>query len=160
MTRNRSLCNWRSFHMEKFVFAGFGTGISFLFGSWHTSLTVLFVFMVLDILTGLIKGAINKELRSRTGYVGFLRKASIMIVIIMANMLDLITETGMPVFRTMAVYFYIGMEGISIVENLGLMGVPLPAAIAKYFEQLKSANDDKDIAQEIEKVQLNKTDEK
>ncbi|WP_422406985.1 MULTISPECIES: phage holin family protein [Gammaproteobacteria] len=145
--------------MEKFIFAVFSTGISFLFGSWHISLTVLCVLMVLDILTGILKGAINKELRSRTGYVGFLRKASIMIVIIMANMLDLITKTGMPVFRTIAVYFYVGMEGISIIENLGLMGVPLPSAITKYFEQLKSDNDNKDMAQEIEKAQLHKADE-
>ena len=59
-----------------------------------------------------------------------------MLVIIIANLLDLLTASGVPVFRTMAVFFYIGMEGLSITENLGQIGVPLPKGITKYIDQL------------------------
>ncbi|MGH0775270.1 phage holin family protein [Bacillus mobilis] len=123
--------------MDKYIFAAFGTGVTFLFGSWHTSLTVLCVFMVLDIITGVTKGAINKNLKSKIGYMGFLRKANIMVVIIMANMLDLITDTGMPVFRTMATFFYVGLEGLSIVENLEASGVKIPIQIKERLAQVQ-----------------------
>ena len=53
----------------------------------------------------------------KIGYKGFIRKAGIMIVVIIANLLDLLVTGGMPVFRSMAVYFYIGLEGLSIRES-------------------------------------------
>jgi len=59
-----------------------------------------------------------------------------MLVVIIANLLDLLTVGGIPVFRTMAVFFYIGMEGLSITENLTKTGVPLPKAMTRYIEQL------------------------
>lgn len=92
--------------------------------------------MAIDIITGLIKAAMQKKLNSKVSYRGFLKKTSIMLVIIIANLLDLLTASGVPVFRTMAVFFYIGMEGLSITENLGHIGVPLPKGITKYIAQL------------------------
>ena len=92
--------------------------------------------MVIDIVTGLIKAAIQKKLNSKVSYRGFLKKTSIMLVIIIANLLDVLTASGVPVFRTMAVFFYIGMEGLSILENLGHIGIPLPSGLTKYIEQL------------------------
>ena len=92
--------------------------------------------MTIDIVTGIIKAAIQKKLNSKVSYRGFLKKTSIMLVIIIANLLDELTSSGVPVFRTMAVFFYIGMEGLSIVENLGHIGVPLPKGIIKRLEQL------------------------
>ncbi|MFB5663064.1 holin family protein [Alteribacillus sp. HJP-4] len=92
--------------------------------------------MVADLITEFIKGTYTGKLRSAVGYKGMLKKGAIMLVVILANMLDLLTGTGTPVFRTMATYFYIGNEGISIFENLGKIGVPIPQGIAKYIEQL------------------------
>jgi toxin secretion/phage lysis holin len=112
-----------------------GTIITFLVGGWAVSLTVLCVFMAIDIITGVMKGAIIGGLRSSIGYKGMLKKSAIMLVIILAHMLDLMIG-GLPVFRTMATYFYIGNEGLSILENLGQMGVPVPKGIAKYIKQL------------------------
>lgn len=115
-----------------------GTAVSFLFGAWHISLTILLVVMAIDFITGIAKGAYQGKLRSAVGAKGILKKGMIMLVIILANMLDLLSGSGMPVFRTMAVFFYIGNEGISILENLGQMGVPVPKALAKYIEQLNN----------------------
>lgn len=112
-----------------------GTTVAFLFGGWTVALTILCVFMAIDIITGIMKGAVKGSLRSAIGYKGMLKKAGMMLVVILAHMLDLMVG-GLPVFRTMAVYFYIGNEGLSILENLGQIGVPIPNAIAKYIKQL------------------------
>lgn len=92
--------------------------------------------MVIDIATGLIKALIKRKLNSKIGYKGFLKKAAIMLVVILANWLDMLTISEVPVFKTIAIYFYIGMEGLSILENLNQIGVPIPRAISKYLDQL------------------------
>ena len=92
--------------------------------------------MVIDIVTGIIKALIKRKLNSEIGYKGFLKKATIMLVIILANWLDMLTISDVPVFKTIAIYFYIGMEGLSILENLNHIGVPIPTAISKYIDQL------------------------
>lgn len=62
-----------------------GTVVSFLFGAWHISLTILLVFMVADFITGVMKGAYQGKLRSEVGYKGILKKAGMMVIIILAN---------------------------------------------------------------------------
>lgn len=125
--------------MEKlllYVLTLCGTSLTFLIGAWHISLTILLIFMVTDIVTGLIKSAKERKLSSNLAFEGFLKKATIMIVIIIANLLDILTIVGAPVFRTMAIFFYIGMEGLSITENLTRIGVPLPKAMTDYISEL------------------------
>ncbi len=112
------------------------TWFLFLIGGWQLLLTILVVFMVIDIFTGIIKALIKRKLNSKIGYKGFLRKATIMLVIILANWLDILTTSNVPVFKTLAIYFYIGMEGLSILENLNQIGVPIPRAITKYINQI------------------------
>lgn len=92
--------------------------------------------MVADIVTGLIKSAKERKLSSNLDFERFLKKATIMIVIIIANLLELLTSAGVPVFRTMALFFYIGMEGLSIFENIKRIGVPLPKAMTQYVNEL------------------------
>lgn len=121
-----------------------GTAVSFLFGAWHISLTILLVFMCTDFITGIMKGAYQGRLRSAVGYKGILKKGGIFIVIILANMLDMLVSNGMPIFRTMAVFFFIGNEGISILENLGQMGVKVPKGIANKLEQLSKQEEVQD----------------
>ena len=119
-----------------FAFSIIGAWFVYFIGGWQLLLTILVVFMVIDIVTGLIKALIKRKLNSKIGYKGFLKKASIMLVIILANWLDMLTITDVPVFKTIAIYFYIGMEGLSILENLKQIGVPIPKAISKYIDQL------------------------
>ena len=119
-----------------FAFSVLGTWFVFLIGGWQLLLTILLVFMVIDIATGIIKALIQRKLNSKIGYKGFLKKATIMLVIILANWLDMLTISDVPVFKTIAIYFYIGMEGLSILENINQIGVPIPNAIIKYIDQL------------------------
>lgn len=126
------------FIIEKIIFAisVLGTWFLFLIGGWQLLLTILAVFMLIDISTGIINALIKRKLTSAIGYKGFLKKATIMLVIILANWLDMLTISEVPVFKTIAIYFYIGMEGLSILENLDQIGVPIPKAIRKYVNQI------------------------
>src|SRR5690606_30971093 len=90
-----------------------GGWLAFLIGGWHVSLTVLMVFMAIDLITGIMKAMVHKELTSKIGYKGFLRKVGIMLAIIIANLLDVLTGAEF-LFRNMAVLFYIGLESLSI----------------------------------------------
>jgi toxin secretion/phage lysis holin len=114
-----------------------GAGVSFLFGTWTPFMAALLVMIALDIISGVAKGFYNKELRSRTMSQGMIRKGMIILVIILANMLDMIVFNGLPIAKTGACSFYIGMEGLSFVENLGQMGVQLPNFVKKYLLVLK-----------------------
>ncbi|WP_392456751.1 phage holin family protein [Chryseomicrobium aureum] len=88
------------FKIEKilfFILTSFATFLTFLIGGWHLMLTVLVVVMALDYITGIIKAIVTRSLRSQIGFKGILRKATIMLVIILANMLDILSGTGLPV---------------------------------------------------------------
>ena len=84
-----------------------GTLFTWLFGAWDLALMVLVTFMVLDYLTGLIKGYLAKKLSSNAGLKGIARKSIIFIVLFMAVMLDRLLNSGTWVFRTLVCYFYI-----------------------------------------------------
>ncbi|GKV65591.1 MULTISPECIES: holin family protein [unclassified Sporosarcina] len=131
--------------MEKLLLASsiIGSWLAFLIGGWHASLTVLCIFMCIDIVTGIMKAFVTKQVNSKIGYVGFVRKAGIMLAIIIANLLDVLTGSEF-LFRNLAVLFYIGLESISIIENLGHIGVPLPEQITKYLKQLSNEGKDED----------------
>ncbi|MBE6043529.1 MAG: phage holin family protein [Clostridium thermopalmarium] len=120
--------------------AGMGTYLTWLFGIWDTALAILVLFIILDYATGVIRGYIKKELSSDVGLKGIARKAIILVVLIVAVALDRLLNTGTWVFRTLVCYFYIANEGLSILENCGSLGLPLPAKIKDALEQLKDGN--------------------
>jgi len=127
--------------MERFslntVIAILATIFTWLFGIWNTAIAVLITFMVLDYVTGLIKGYIFKKLSSDIGLKGIARKAVIFIVLIVAVSLDRLTGNGQWIFRTLVCYFYIANEGLSIVENCAQIGLPVPQKIKDALIQLK-----------------------
>jgi len=116
----------------KYAIATIGTGLTWMLGAWDTAMVVLIGFMVIDYATGFIKGWYLKELSSDVGLKGIARKFLIILVLIVAVLLDRLLNTGTWVFRTLACYFYIANEGISILENVVILGLPVP-------EQLKTA---------------------
>ncbi|MBY6915499.1 holin family protein [Clostridium botulinum] len=121
----------------KTIIATTGTGFTWLFGAWDLALEVLVLFMVLDYTTGLLRGYVNKELSSDIGLKGIARKAVIFIVLIVAVALDRLLNTGNWLFRTLVCYFYIANEGLSLLENCGSLGLPIPAKILEALAQLK-----------------------
>ncbi|MDG6888203.1 phage holin family protein [Clostridium perfringens] len=125
------------FDYIKLLVIALGTCFTWLFGVWDIPLVVLVVFMVLDQLTGVIRGYVNKELSSDVGLKGIARKCVILIILIVAVMLDRLLNTGSWMFRTMVAYFYIANEGISLLENCASLGAPIPEKLKHALIQLK-----------------------
>ena len=121
----------------KVIIATVCTGLTWLFGTWDTSLIVLVSFMALDYLTGVLRAWINKEVSSDIGLKGIARKTVIFIVLIVAVLLDRLLNTGTWVFRTLICYFYIANEGISLLENCAGLGLPVPEKLRDSLAQLK-----------------------
>jgi toxin secretion/phage lysis holin len=111
----------------------------FLWGSLDGLILALIAFMILDYITGVIVGIIQKKLSSSTGFEGILKKGLILIVVSVGHILDTQLFGGeSSVCRSAVIGFYIANEGISILENVGKMGLPLPEKLKKVLEQLKN----------------------
>ena len=126
--------------------ASFGVCVSSCLGGWDKALQVLLVLMLVDYVIGLL-GAIRLEkLNGEVIYWAGIRKIVCLFVVGLASMLGDWIQPGMPIFRATAIYFYGGREGLSIIKNLGVIGVPLPQAIRKLLEQLggKGGTSDED----------------
>lgn len=120
-----------------------GGFIASLFGGWDAALTTLLIFMGVDYVTGLIVAGVfhrsqkstDGALESRAGWKGLCRKGTTLLVVLVACRLDLVT--GSTFTRDTAIIAFIANETISIIENAGLMGVPIPAVVAKAIDILK-----------------------
>ena len=121
-----------------------GSLVASFFGGWTESLTTLLIFMLIDYGTGLIvAGVFHKSrktatgaLESRAGFKGLCRKGAILLFVLIGYRLDL--AVGTTYIRDAVCIAFIANELISIVENAGLMGLPIPAVITKAIDVLKS----------------------
>ena len=120
-----------------------GSVIASLFGGWDAALVTLLIFMGVDYVTGLIVAGVfhtsekteNGTLESRAGWKGLCRKGVTLLVVLVACRLDLMM--GSNFIRDAVVIAFVANETISIIENAGLMGVPIPAVIVKAIGVLK-----------------------
>ena len=125
-----------------------GGFIASLFGGWDTTLATLLIFMAVDYVTGLIvAGVFHKSqktesgaLESRAGWKGLCRKGTSLLVVLVAYRLDLVI--GSNFVKDATIIAFIANETISIIENAGLMGAPIPAVIVKAIDVLKQKADD------------------
>lgn len=125
-----------------------GSIIASLLGGWDMALQTLIIFMTIDYVTGLmVAGIFNKStktkhgaLESVAGWKGLCRKGVALLIVLIACRLDLLT--GANLIRDAVVIAYCTNEAISIIENAGLMGVPIPTKLTKAIEALKSKEDD------------------
>ena len=109
-------------------------------GGCDTLLVVLLGFIAVDYTSGVVLAIRNRKLNSRVGFYGLLKKAMILLVVFLAHLLDAVT--GFDAVRSMAVMFYISNEGISILENLGKLGVAYPQKLKDILEQLEDEKND------------------
>lgn len=130
-----------SFSLPYWIKAGFailGTTLTLLLGGWDKAIEFLAYAMAGDFMFGVAAAIKEKRLSSHAMWVGGLKKAAILFVVIMAVKLDQLVGNADPLFRTMAIYFYIGREGLSLVEKWGMLGLPLPAFFGEVLEQMQS----------------------
>lgn len=112
------------------------TCISYYLGGYDKSLLTLIIIIALDLITGIMSAAYNKNLNSKIGLKGFLKKFGYLIAICLANLIgNIMNDNG--AIRTLIIYYLIGIDGISILENLGKMNVKLPKKLVEVLEQLK-----------------------
>lgn len=124
-----------------------GSFIASLFGGWSASLTTLLIFMLIDYVTGLVVAGVfhkspktaNGGLESKAGLKGLFRKCSVLLLVLVGFRLDL--AIGTTYIRDGVCIAFIVNELISIVENAGLMGLPIPAVITNAIEVLTHKND-------------------
>lgn len=122
----------------------FGSWIASLFGGWDSALITLLLFMAADYCMGLVvAGVFHKSgksetgaLESRAGWKGICRKGVTLLIVLIACRLDLVM--GSNYIRDAVVIAFILNETISIIENAGLMGIPIPAVITKAVDVLRS----------------------
>ena len=115
------------------------TGLIFLLGGIDVALSCLLIAIILDYVTGLIKAFVTKELSSKIGIRGIVKKVSILFIVMLAVLIDKVTgETG--AIRTLVIYYFVANEGLSVLENLGQAGVPIPRSIKKALKVMKKEN--------------------
>lgn len=120
-----------------------GAVVGGLIGEINGMMIALLVFMAIDYITGVIIAIDGKALSSEVGFKGLLRKATILLVVIVANVVDAYVIGAGAAVRSAAIAFYLANEGISILENTTLLGVPYPDKLRDILIQLKMKNDDK-----------------
>lgn len=127
-----------------------GSAIAAAFGGWDQALATLIIFMVIDYLSGIVVAAVfhkstksdDGTLESRAGWKGLCRKCVTLLFVLVAYRLDL--AIGVNYIRNAVIIGFIANELISIVENAGLMGIPLPAVITSAIEVLTQKASAKD----------------
>ena len=135
----------------KYIFMSvFGIVAGTLFGGWDGAMATLGIFMLIDYISGVVLAAVFKKsnktatgaLDSRAGLKGLCRKAGMCAMVIVAVRLDALCGMG-GILRNGVIFALIANEALSIVENLGLMGLPLPKVLAAAIEQLSGKTDKK-----------------
>lgn len=133
------------------ILAAVAGGIAGLFGPWNALLTVLLAVMAVDYVSGVMVAAMGRSdkaenggLSSKAGFFGLLKKAMILLVVLLATLIDRASGSSTCVFQAAAACFYIANEGISILENAVLMGLPVPQAIRGALDILRRKGDEED----------------
>ena len=108
----------------------------FLVGEIDVALICLLIAIVLDYISGIIKAYNTKKLSSKIGFKGILKKIGILVLVMLSVLIDRVSgNTG--AIRTLVIYYFVANEGLSILENLGEAGIPIPNAIKKALKVLK-----------------------
>lgn len=115
-----------------------GVVSEYFFGAWNAALEALVWAMVIDYLTGVLAAYINPRLMldSRTGFRGICKKILILLLVSLAHFVD--GATGQQIICTAVVWFFLGNEGLSILENAAKAGVPVPEKLRQTLKQLSA----------------------
>ena len=125
----------------KNILAGICTLISFLFGDMEGMLIALIALIILDYISGVIAAAVEKRLSSAVGAKGIAKKIFMLLIVALANIVDINVIGDGHVLKTVTIVFYICNECISLIENAGRIGVPVPKKLLDVLEQLKNKDE-------------------
>lgn len=121
------------------MLATLGYLLIYLLGGWDIALQCLIIAIVLDYISGIIKAFHTKTLSSKIGFQGILKKIGVLLIVMLGVLVDRVTgETG--AVRTLVIYYFVANEGLSVIENLGQAGIPIPQSIKQALKVLKKEN--------------------
>ena len=126
-----------------YVKSGFIVGLSYLsyfLGGFDTLMITLFLFMLVDYISGVVNAIIKKKLSSQIGAKGIGKKIYIILLVGCINLLG--NAIGIDELRYLVITFYLANEGISILENASDIGLPIPEKVKEILDQLKSKGSD------------------
>lgn len=137
---------WNSIQL---VFTVIGGWLGYFLGGYDGLLYALIVFMVADYITGVMCAISDKTLSSAVGFKGICRKVLILMLVGIANLLDVeVIGTG-AVLRTAVIFFYLSNEGVSLLENAAHLGLPIPeklkSVLAQLHKKAESGDDDNEV---------------
>lgn len=140
----------------KLGFSLIGGIIGFMFGEIDGLILALIVFVVIDYVTGFICAWVEKKLSSEVGAKGIAKKVFIFMLVAIANIIDTQVLQSGATLRTAVIFFYLANEGVSICENAGRLGLPIPKKLKSVLEQLneEEENDKNEEAEEPEEPDL------
>lgn len=122
-------------------FAAIGGALGWFIGGLDGFLYALIAFVVIDYLTGLLAAGAQKKLSSEVGFKGIAKKIAIFLLVGIANIIDVNVIQNGTALRTAVIFFYLSNEGLSILENAGNIGLPIPEKLKTMLSQLKDKED-------------------
>jgi toxin secretion/phage lysis holin len=125
------------------VFIGIGGWVGWILGGYDGFLFTLIAFIVIDYLTGVMVAILEKKLFSNVGFRGIFKKVLIFTLVGVGSIIDEHLIKDGSAIRTAVIFFYLANEGVSIIENAGKIGLPIPKKLMEIFEQLNKESDGK-----------------
>lgn len=119
-----------------------GAVLGFMYGEVSGLFWALIAFMATDYTTGVVVAAINKQLSSEVGFKGLAKKLMILVFVSLGHIADVYVLGGTPVAMSAVMLFYIANEGLSIIENAGNLGLPVPKKLKDIMVQLKKESEE------------------
>ncbi len=126
----------------QYAFAALGGAVGAVMGGFDGFLYALIVFVVVDYLTGIMAAILNKRLSSEVGFHGIFKKIVIFALVAVGHIVDTHVIQNGSVIRTAVIFFYLSNEGISILENASLIGLPVPQKLKDVLEQLRDGKEE------------------
>lgn len=131
-------------NMCQFLFTAAGGWLGYFLGGCDGLLLALVLFAVADYITGVMCAVADKKLSSEVGFKGICRKVIIFMLVGVAHVIDVnVIATG-SVLRTAVIFFYLSNEGVSLLENAGHLGLPIPEKLKIVLEQLHDRSEKSD----------------
>ena len=125
----------------RYAGAGITSVLTFVWGGADWWLLALIVMLIADYISGIIAAVVNHELSSKKGWAGILKKCMFLLVVAVGHIVDTAIGGG-GALRSLVIGFLIANEGLSIIENAGRCGLPIPQKLLAALEQLKGDNED------------------
>ena len=120
-----------------------GGAIGWFFGGMDGLIYALLVFVIADYITGVMCAIADKNLSSEVGFKGICKKVLIFVMVGVGHIMDTYLIGNGEVLRTAVIFFYCSNEGVSMLENAGHLGLPIPAKLKDILEQLHDRTEDK-----------------